>query len=231
MTTVMLVHGGLWEDMDAERFWHRPGIVAGLERAGLAVVAPDRPHRPPDWASEAAHLSAALPAEPVTVVAGSNGCSAAVRLALAEPARVQRLVLAWPATAGDPDVDGRTRAGLAELGAAPATVEALLGRVEAPGSTGEDQPTLRGVTEAELSSLAQPLALNRSGPARPVSGRPIAILPSVPANPAHQRRTVDALLARLPHAVELPGCPESPRPDFPPHLEAFLRAVVGFVSG
>jgi hypothetical protein len=30
---VLLVHGGLGEHMDAERFWRRPGILAGLQAA------------------------------------------------------------------------------------------------------------------------------------------------------------------------------------------------------
>ena len=36
--TVVLVHGGLWEDMDAERFWVRPGIVAALEARGVLTA-------------------------------------------------------------------------------------------------------------------------------------------------------------------------------------------------
>ena len=124
-----------------------------------------------------------------------------MRLALIRPDRVARLLLAWPATAGDPAVDARTRDGLARLGAAPRTVDALL--------TG---PTLRGVTDAELAGITAPVGL----------------LPSVPDNAAHQRHTVDALRQVLPQAVELPGCPEPPRPGFPPHAEAFVRAVAGF---
>jgi hypothetical protein len=58
MPTLLLVRGGLWEDIGADWFWRRPGIVAGFEH-GLAAV--------PD-------------AEPVTVVGGSFGCSVAVRL-------------------------------------------------------------------------------------------------------------------------------------------------------
>ncbi len=53
MTTLLLVHGGLWEaGMGAERFWHQPGIVAGLERRGFDVLAPDRRYRAPDWTAE-----------------------------------------------------------------------------------------------------------------------------------------------------------------------------------
>jgi len=46
----------------------------------------------------------------------------------------------------------------------------------------------------------------------------------------HSRSTVDALLRLLPDVTELPGCPESPRPEFASHLEAFVAAVAGFVG-
>src|SRR4051794_34114160 len=108
-TTLVLIHGGLWEDMDAEGFWRKPGIAAGLQQNGWDVLAPDRAKRAPDWAAEVEHLATALPDHAVALVAGSNGCSAAVRLALTHPERVDRLLLAWPATAGDPDVDAHTR--------------------------------------------------------------------------------------------------------------------------
>jgi hypothetical protein len=201
---LFLIHGGLWEDMDAERFWRKPRIVAGLERQGFVVVAPDRVRTATSWHSEAEHLAAALPDRSVVVIAGSNGCAAAVRLALARPERVERLVLAWPATAGDTGVDARTRAAMAALGATPDAVDAML--------TGD---TLRGVTDDELRAIAIP----------------VGVLPSVPDNPFHQRRTVDALLSRLPDAVELPGCPEPPRPDFPEHVERFIGTVASFARG
>ncbi|MDG4826471.1 alpha/beta hydrolase [Asanoa sp. WMMD1127] len=202
---MLLIHGGLWDDIGADEFWRATGIVARLQRRGVAVCAPDRLVRAVSWSAEADHLAAVLPdARPVTVVAGSNGCSPAVRLALDHPGVVERLVLAWPATAGDPGVDTRIRAGLADLGAAPQVVDALLGGA-----------TLRGVTNHELATIRMPVAL----------------LPAVPDNPTHQRRTVDALLRILPHAVELPGCPEPPRPEFPPYLEPFCEAVARFATG
>ncbi|MFJ8043551.1 alpha/beta fold hydrolase [Kitasatospora sp. NPDC096147] len=184
--------------MDATRFWAVPGITAGLERAGHPVLAPDRPRRPTSWQAEAAQLARQLPKRPVALVAGSNGCSVAVRLALAFPGRVSRLLLAWPATAGDPVVDAHTRAGLTALGAAGPTVRALLG--------GE---TLRGVTDRELATL----------------GMPVAVLPAVAENSRHRRRTVDALLGLLPSAAELPGCPKPPHPAFTGHLNGFLASV------
>jgi hypothetical protein len=224
--TVLLVHGGLWEAVGAERFWGRPGVVAGLRGRGLRVVAPDRPARAVAWGVEADRLAGQLGVSsgesfaefgwyggepgwggggaPVAVVAGSNGCSAAVRLALAYPGLVGRLVLAWPATAGDPVVDGETGEWLAGLGATAAVVRALL----AGG-------VLRGVTDVELAGLRMP----------------VGVVPAVPANPVHRRSTVDALLALLPVARELPGCPEAPRPEFAPHLAAFVDTVADFITG
>lgn len=201
MTTVLLIHGGLWDDMNAERFWHQPGIVAGLQRHRVHVLSPDRLRRLQSWTVEAQHLTAMLPDHRVTIVAGSNGCSAAIRLTLTEPERVERLLLAWPATAGDPQVDPRTRLGLAELGAEPHVLDALL-----------NGQTLRGTTDDELASIT----------------KPVGVLPSVPETPYHQRRTVDALLRILPKAGELPGCPEPPHPAFPPHADLFVRTVVKF---
>ena len=194
--TVLLVHGGLWDDEDTESFWDRPGVLAAL-REHTDVLAPDRPRNADSWAAEGAWL-AGLVTTPMTVVAGSYGCSAAVRFAVARPELVERLVLAWPATAHDPGVDELTRTVLAGLGAAPAVIDGLL--------AGETQ---RGVTDDELRRLDMPLA----------------VVPCVPANRTHQRRTVDALLA-LTGAVELPGCPEPPRPGFQP--AGFVNSIVQF---
>ncbi|WP_291415899.1 alpha/beta hydrolase [Actinophytocola sp.] len=148
---MLLIHGGLWDGLDAARFWHAPGVVAGLRRRGIEVDAPDRLARPADWTADALRLT---PTRPVAVVGASNGCSVAVRLALTMPASVTRLVLAWPATAVD---DPPTRALFAELGAGPAVVDALL--------AGE---TLRGTTDTELATLGMPV---RVLPARYTSGR------------------------------------------------------------
>jgi pimeloyl-ACP methyl ester carboxylesterase len=138
--TVVLVHGGLWEDMDADRFWVRPGIVAALAARGTPVLAPDRVVRPRSWAEEVAHLMPLLPAEPVTLVGGSNGCSVVARIAVDFPDRVARLVLAWPATAGDSRVDTHYR----EIGVPPQLLE------------GE---TLRGLADTELAQLRLPVAV------------------------------------------------------------------------
>ncbi|GIH18078.1 alpha/beta fold hydrolase [Rugosimonospora africana] len=201
--TLVLVHGGLWGESDAERFWHRPGIVRGLSERGFTVLAPERPRRPADWADEARHLAGALPDRPVFLVAGSNGCSAAVRVAAQQPGSVRGVMLAWPATAGDASVDRLDREQLAGVGATEPVVDALL--------AGE---TLRGTTDADLAALRVP----------------VGVMASVPSNPHHQRHTVDALLRLVPGAVELPGSPEAPVPWFAEHLPDFLATVERFAA-
>jgi pimeloyl-ACP methyl ester carboxylesterase len=215
MATFLLIHGGLWEDgMDAERFWGAPGIAGGLRDLGFEVVMPNRRPRAPSWAGETDDLIAAVPllrdggnagaaGRPVTVLAGSNGCSVAARLAVALPGLIDRLLLAWPATAGDEQVDARLRGDLARRGAAPEVIDVLL--------AGQ---TLRGVADADLAAL----------------DLPVGVLPSVPEDPFHQRHTVDALLRLAARGTELPGCPEPPRPDFPAHLEGFLARVAAFAA-
>ena len=143
-TGVMLIHGGLYESIGPEEFWHEPGIVAGLEMAGLHVITPRRLTTPTSWSDEVEHLRACIPSVPPrwSLVAGSNGCSVAVRMTVDHPELVHALVLCWPATAGDPEVDQFERA----------PVEMLRG------------DTLRGVSDAELASISVPLSIIPSDP-------------------------------------------------------------------
>ena len=106
-----------------------------------------------------------------------------------------------PASTADQFTGIRFRAGLARQGAPSAVLDALLGT-----------ETLPSATDAELRTLAVP----------------VGVVPSVPPNPLHPRSAVDALLRLLPSAVELPGCPEPPRPDFASHLESFVAALADF---
>jgi len=210
MPTVLLIHGGLWEETDADQFWRRPGIVSGLEGLGFDVVAPNRLRRASTWTEEAEHVAATLaqgspvPQDvPVTVVGGSFGSGVAVRLALDFPDLVGRMLLAWPAAVGDQFVAIRARADLARLGARPHVLDALLG-----------SGTLPSATDEELRTLTVPAG----------------VLAAVPPNPVHPRSTVDALLRLLPFPAELPGCPEAPRPEFAPYLQSFLGTVAAFAE-
>ena len=143
-TGVLLIHGGLFEAIGPEEFWHQPGIITGLEIAGLQVVAPRRVIAPSSWSDEVEHLVASIPSLPSqwSLVSGSNGCSVAVRLAIDHAELVARLVLCWPASAGDPEVDRLERA--------PA--EMLRGE------------TLRGVSDAELARISVPVTIIPSDP-------------------------------------------------------------------
>ena len=105
---VLLVHGGLHEPMSASRFWTEAGITDALVAAGHRVIVPHRrwspgateaavvPHT---WMLEGEDLAAVLRHAhpgPAVVLAGSNGCSAALRLAVDAGGLVAGLVLAWP---------------------------------------------------------------------------------------------------------------------------------------
>ena len=195
---ILLVHGGLWEPMDAARFWVRPGIVADLTDRGHVVIAPDRLTFAPSWAAEVEYLLPRLPHGKVVVIGGSNGCSVAARLAVEHPERIGGLILAWPATNGDPQVDASASDHLRTQGASDEIVANLL-----------DGGTIRGVTDEQLATLPMK----------------VAVLRSIPENRMHQRRTVDALLATVKGSVQLPGCPEPPRPDFAQHRPEFIEAI------
>jgi hypothetical protein len=120
------------------------------------------------------------------------------------PELVDRLLLAWPATGDDAALNERTRGRLVDDGCRPdAAAELLAGGV------------LRGVTADELAALAR---------------FRVAVLPSVPENPSHQRKTVDALLRSIRGSQALAGCPEPPTPAFPPSLDQLVRTIVEFVN-
>lgn len=201
MPPIVLIHGGLYEGMTPERFWDEPGVTSGLRNLGQTVQAPARLKRPESWADEASHIAGFI-AEPSIIVGGSNGCSAAVRLALDFPALVERLILCWPATRS-PDVDGEARRSMEGQGMRGAAIARLL--------AGE---TLRGCSDAEIASLTVP----------------IAVVPSDPENRHHRRATVDALLALLQRGTLAAAFPETPRPEFPSRREAFVREIARLIA-
>lgn len=189
MTAIVLVPGGLWEPTPADRFWIQTGVTDSLRQHGFRIIAPDRLDRPSDWHSEVEHLRPSLPAESFVLIGASVGCTVAALLALEVPVQISRLILAWPATVGVPQVD-------AASGAPP---HLLSGEI------------LRGMGTAELARI----------------GTVTGIVPSIPENPAHQRRTVDALLRTIRGAHELPGSPEPPRPEF--RARHFTDAILPFL--
>lgn len=213
--SVFLVHGGLWDATTADVFWGTTGITAGLTAAliphGTDVLAPDRLLQAGGWDAEADALGEHLAKRsgPVRIVGASNGCAVAVLLALRFPELVDRLLLAWPATGDDVAGNERARAGLMNRGCPADVADGLL--------TGG---ILRGVRDEQLVSLTRIR---------------VAVLPSVPENPAHQRKTVDALLRSIRGSRELAGCPEPPTPAFrakssPPYLDQLVRTIVEFAN-
>ena len=200
---IVLVHGGLYEGMSPQEFWGDTGVLGRLTSKHLTHIAPQRPPRPRGWDEEASALLAAIDAagyDRVALVGASNGCSTAVRFATDHPDRVERLMLAWPATVGDPVVDELLRVIISDEADADAA-DALL--------TGE---TLRGVTDAELAALDVA----------------VVVYPSLIENQVHQRQTLMGILATVTDSFMVQGSPEPPDDDFPNFLDAFVTMVEEF---
>jgi pimeloyl-ACP methyl ester carboxylesterase len=200
---ILLVHGGLYEGMTARRFWIDTSVTEAFARLGFRVMAQDRIQAPRSWEEEASHLLDQLAGIPsVHVLAASNGCSAAARLAAQAPHRVRSLLLCWPATAGDPQVDAATRNEMIEAGCPPEAASDLL--------SGE---ILRGLSGSELAALPMP----------------VGIITPDPPDHYHQRRTVDRLLETIPNAIELGAFPHPFAPGFHEALPDFCRQVSQFI--
>ena len=96
---VVLVHG--WGG-SFESTWQRSGFTALLEDAGLQVVGVDllghgtapKPHDPEAYADLTERLLDALPDQPVDAIGFSLGAMTLLRLAIAQPHRFNRIVLA-----------------------------------------------------------------------------------------------------------------------------------------
>lgn len=198
---LLLVHGGLYDDTTALGFWTLSGVTGRLDRHIVDYEARDRPDQPANWNDEAAALAAITESKgwtQVAVVAASNGCSAALRLAADRPGLVRRLVLAWPATAGDVVSDELIRTQIIELGPDGAA-EALL--------SGE---TIRGMTDAEIESI----------------GGEVVLWPSVPENQFHQASTVVRLTEILERPLLMAGSPDPTHPEFGRFLDAFVSMLI-----
>lgn len=200
---VVLVHGGLYESMTPAEFWAETGVLGELRAKHLNVLAPRRPKQPRSWDEERRVLLEAIDAagyDRVALVGASNGCSAAARLAIENPERVERLMFAWPASVGDPVVD--------ELLSIIITDEAD-GAAAAALLAGE---TLRGVSDAELESL----------------DLPVVVFPSLTENQVHQRTTLMGILANVQGAFLVAGSPEPDDDQFLAHRDTFVTMVAEF---
>jgi len=96
---VVLVHG--WGG-SFESTWQRSGFTALLEDAGIEVVGVDllghgtapKPHEPEAYADLTERVHDALPEQPVDAIGFSLGAMTLLRLAIAQPHRFNRIVLA-----------------------------------------------------------------------------------------------------------------------------------------
>jgi hypothetical protein len=73
---------------------------------------------------------------------------------------------------------------------------------------------LRGVTDVELAGLELP----------------VAVVAASPEDPAHQRRTVDALLAVVPTATALTATRPPFHPAFAQHVRPLADEIAAFTS-
>lgn len=202
---VVLVAGGLYDEppVTSKGFWVDTGVAPMLTRRRVEVIVHDRPSEPTSWVEEADALAATIAAsghDRVALVAGSNGCSAALRLMLDRPELVARTLLCWPATAGNVVIDG-----LAQIIISDIHDDATALRLLAGGP-------LRGVSAEELGSL---------------TGE-VVVYPSMPESQAHQRSTVTELLSLIPGVMLVGGSPEPFDDAFADFVEGFVDLVEAF---
>ncbi len=204
---VVLVHGGLYDDppMTGEVFWGDSGVVDALRDRGVEVVVHQRPATPRSWADERAALATTIRAsghDRIAVVAGSNGCSVALRLLLDTPALVVRTMLCWPATPGDTVIDDLARVIIVETHDDEVATGLLEGR------------PVRGVVPADLGTITSDVVIH----------------PSMPENKVHKRTTVTELMQALGSALLVGGSPEPPDPGFAAHRDGFADLVAAFAE-
>lgn len=202
---VVLVHGGLYDEppMTGQSFWVDTGVVPMLRGRNVEVVVHERPTNPTSWIEEAEALASTIESaehERVAIVAGSNGCSAALRLLLDRPELVARTMLCWPATAGDLVIDGLARIIITDA-VGEAAADALLG--------GEP---IRGASTDELATIDSEVVL----------------YPSMPENQAHRRSTQTALLTSIPNIILVGGSPEPFDDAFSDFVSGFVDLVEAF---
>jgi pimeloyl-ACP methyl ester carboxylesterase len=269
---VLLVHGGLFDPMDGARFWIAPGVADDLIAAGYRVCVPDRRYstgrttsdfRAHSWDREAADLAATLEAVgggPAHVLAGSNGCSAAILLALLYPALTRSLTLCWPATPDNAALAAqfaRSADAVASAGPAVYLAELRAHGVPRPEAARPGFPfgaallhdeqlaqsfLTRSPAEAARSMRATADALLPGDVLRGVSradaallaqqGLPVTIIPTEPEDPWHLRATARALADATPGSRLTAGTPVAPAPGFAAARALFARlALRAFSAG
>lgn len=174
-----------------------------LGRRNVDVLVHDRPTDARSWSEEAEALAATIAAaghSQVALVAGSNGCSVALRLMLDRPDLVARTLLCWPATAGHPVIDGLAHTIISDVHNAHVAEQLLKG---AP---------IRGVSVDELAAI---------------SGE-VVVYSSMPESQAHQRSTVTELLSTIPGVMLVGGSPEPFDDAFADFVEGFVDLVEAF---
>ena len=202
---LVLVPGGFYDDppMTANDFWVGTGVAAALGRLGVEFTLHERPSEPRSWSEEADALAKTIRGagyDRAGIIAGSNGCSAALRLTIDHPELSARTMLCWPATAGDAVVDELARIIIADTHDAAVAADLL------------DGTPVRGVSVAALAAL---------------TGECV-IYPSLPENTIHQRGTVFELLDAIPGSILVGGSPEPPDDAFATFVETFASVVAAF---
>ncbi len=202
---IVLVPGGLFDEppMTGKSFWIDTGVAPMLLGRNVEVIVHERPSAPSSWTEEANALAATIETaghDSVAIVAGSNGCSVALRLLIDRPEMVARTMLCWPATAGDPVIDQLARIIITDAVDESAADALLLGY------------PIRGATADELASI---------------DGE-VVLYPSLIENQAHRRSTQTELLTTIPGIILVGGSPEPFDDAFSEFVEPFVNMVEAF---
>ncbi len=198
-------------------------------------------------------------ATPALVVAGSNGCSAALRLALDQPELVAGLVLAWPPLREDRwlreaferSADFVASAGPGAYLDAPHSRGVPGWRERRPGlpfgvaltlhQSARDSFARLGPARAAALLRASGRSLLAGGTVRgcsdrelrsiPASGLEVAVIAPARDDPTHARAVAERLADLSGAQPPGPGFPETPRPDFAPARELFQAALLALLAG
>jgi pimeloyl-ACP methyl ester carboxylesterase len=187
-TPVVLLHGLA---TSAARTWGENGWIDLIKETGRPVLAidllghgdADKPHDPEAYEQLEALVAAQLPDQPVDIIGFSLGARTALALAIENPARFRKIVVAGVGAnlfrddeerragiargvAGDPDPEDRTSAYFAQLAESPEidrdALSALLRRKRAlpvteEGLAGVTNPVLVVLGDQDFAGPADPL--------------------------------------------------------------------------